>query len=655
MPASARHVWLNVSQRPARRYAARSGVVLALLTGGALAVAYRTTLCQLQAYAILLLSIVALGLAVQHASLRRECTVEVLRSPYCIECKGESRAAMVIGQFVSAVSSNYERFYMRVPRLHLALVAWLAWIAYGSLFHGARHNAAEDAYVARVAAALSSGAVGSAVAAHLREARVVVLWLNALYSLLVEHWRVRTIGTPVHQQQQSAAHRALQSTGLFFALLFAPTAESTAQSLSPLSALARTALFAALFFADETLGRAHQYAAWINSYTASYRVQLVGLLMALGSAKPHRPSKSRQVDDVVIPLHGAASASPIVGRRFSLDGKLAEWAVVVRCAWLLVANNGALALGLVQLALTLALLAVVRRDTLRTARAKYPLLQTDSERAAPPRRRMRPPWRQRPADRSPLAEPTPVANTGAAPSSVGVDSPTLASASAAPRRPKRAHRPANGLIGSVVDRASPSPPLPTPVGHPPPQQQQQQQQQQRPPPRTLSRSTPLPADEFLLNDKASAAYSLLSRRSDSPKNDSTDTHGTDVPTSPIDSKGTPPRRVLSETHAATESGRSLLPSGREAARVNAALAALQKPPPAVPPSPSPPPSSPASLPSGAARRSSPPPPPDPTPGSEPLEQLPVRSRQRRRKPAATAAAAAAAGKPAARIPSSVRI
>src|SRR3990172_8932372 len=118
--------WINISQRPAKRYFWLVAVVLAVLLIGAAAVAHRALLCQLQAYAILLLSFVSFALYVNYTSVCRECTVDTLRSPYCIECRRESRGAMVVGRQVADISSNYERFYMSMMRMHLAAFVWLA-------------------------------------------------------------------------------------------------------------------------------------------------------------------------------------------------------------------------------------------------------------------------------------------------------------------------------------------------------------------------------------------------------------------------------------------------------------------------------------------------------------------------------------------------
>ena len=371
--------------------------MLLILTGGSLAVAYRSVLCQLQAYAILVVSTAAFVMAINDASLRNECTGKSVKSPYCIECKLESRAVITIGRYLPRISSNYERFYMRPLRVHIGICAWIAWIAYGSLFHEARHNDTEDAYIARMIASLTEDVSGATVLHTLRLCRNFLLFANALYSIFSEN---STAGDPGGRTHSSMVW-STRSTILFFLLLFVPTSESTAQALGTLELLGRTGLFAALFVSTEALTRAQQYRFWVGSYVSASQIQLVGLLMALGVVKRRRPGKNCTAETIQVAV---ADEPPIVGSRFSLDGTLAKGAVIVRCAWLLVSSNAGLVLGLVQLFVTLVLYCRARSDTLTKARARGTLLRVVGDKYQQVPSPSRPP---KPSSPRPVVDPVP--------------------------------------------------------------------------------------------------------------------------------------------------------------------------------------------------------------------------------------------------------
>lgn len=351
MPA-ARH-WISVRPVSLDRIGMSALTSLALLTVATLAFAARLVLCQVQAYVLLALGVVSLLLYVRADCAEHEHSVVALRSPWCIDCSGVSRAAILSGARATRVRSNYERLYWAAPRPYLMLGVWLAWIAYGSLFHSAAHQAHEDEFVAQRIRSLWHGwdaANASIAVALLRAVRKFFLLGGALYSLLADYFSALTA-----PQRSSPGVWHVHVATLFFALLFAPTSGATAQALDTVSLLARTHVFAALFFVSEQIDAEIRYWSWVAQYDSSYRRMLVSVQMALGLAES-RSLKSTIDAENIIP-----DRPPILsGTRLSIAVPAARLAVIVRSAWILFADNSMLFYAALQLVLSLVLVWKLR-------------------------------------------------------------------------------------------------------------------------------------------------------------------------------------------------------------------------------------------------------------------------------------------------------
>lgn len=343
--------WISIAQRSARRYLHPAAFALGVLEAGSLAVAQRSVLCQLQAYAILIVSCVAFASYAYHNSVRRECAVETFTSPYCVDCKGESRGVLIVGRRTNEVSSGYEQLYANPLRVHFAIFVWLAWIAYGSVFHEAQHTASEDAYVSELVHNLTSGPWLDSLLPHVRTLRIVTLFVVACYD-----------------SSKRAAPHVVYTTALFFVLLFFPSAQSTAQALHTVELLSRTAVFVTLFVLAEIVERAEHYRDWLGGYDEAYRIHLTGLLMAIGRARPLRPKS----EEIFIPVCGPDA----VGRSFSIERHLASWRIVVRSAWILVASDAAIGLAVVESLYLLYRLVVARQPLDSIVKAKPDYLRT---------------------------------------------------------------------------------------------------------------------------------------------------------------------------------------------------------------------------------------------------------------------------------------
>jgi hypothetical protein len=353
--------WISVAQRSARRHLTPALFVLGVLEVGALAVSQRSVLCQLQAYAILFVSSVGFVSYAYYNAERRECNIETFTQPYCVDCKGETRGVMVVGRRVGEVPSSYERLYANPLRAHFAIFAWLAWVAYGSVFHEAQHTASEDAYVTELVHGLTSGPWLDSLLPHVRTLRIVALFAVACYD----------------SSTYGASH-VVYTTTVFFALLFFPSSQSTAQALHTVELLSRTAVFTTLFVLAELTERAEHYRDWLGNYGLSYKIHLTGVLMAIGRAKPLRPESENKSEDIFIPVCGPDS----VGRSFSIERHLASWRIIVRSAWILVASDAAIGLAIVESFYLLYRLLVARQPLAPFAAANSSFLRPKSPREA---------------------------------------------------------------------------------------------------------------------------------------------------------------------------------------------------------------------------------------------------------------------------------
>ena len=356
--------WIDVSGGNRKRFVRLYVLGGTMLMVAALAFAARGILCQLQAYTLLALGLCALAFFAEAQAMRAETLATAVRTPYCLDCKGTTRAAIVVSSHTRRVKSNYERMFARQQRVYLLLAVWLAWIAYGSLFHSAGHTDAEDSLVASVLVSSWShwnADDAHAIIASLRTARVAAMALAAFYSVHAE----RTRGSHPSLSTQ-LTHWSVKTGAVFFLSLFAPTADSTAQALDFASLMSRTLLFFALFVLSENLSETLAYRTWVREFSVVQRNLFSSLLMALGQSAPARPNKSILADEVVPP----DVVSVITGRRGSratLSVPFVDAATVVRSAWVLFADDSVAPIALLLACYILFAIRAARIEALQLA------------------------------------------------------------------------------------------------------------------------------------------------------------------------------------------------------------------------------------------------------------------------------------------------
>jgi hypothetical protein len=327
--------WIDVSQRSSIFYLPSFVGVILILLCGCLGVSEQQVWCQMQGYTLLALATLALFLYIKHKADLLEQTVESMRTLYCVECCKESRGSLMVGRLTATIGSNYERLFAAPPRFYLAIIIWLAWIVYGSVFHEGQHALAEEAF-------LDALVESRAFHVHfLRTVRILVLFaISAALCFL-----------------PPAKSLIMYSSVVFFLLLFFPDEDSSAQTLSLWQIMAKTSLFFCLFFCAELAERARQYRLWIESYSVVYETHLACVLMAMGIAKPMRLTDDSTSDDVIIPI-----ADPSInGTRFSLVGMLSRWSILLKSSWILLAGDAFLMFGALQITLLLVQLLLERR------------------------------------------------------------------------------------------------------------------------------------------------------------------------------------------------------------------------------------------------------------------------------------------------------
>jgi hypothetical protein len=333
--------WADVSQRSASVYLVEFFVFYAVLLVAGAGVTERQAWCQLQGYTILIVSTLALFLYVRHQANLVEETVESVRAHYCVECCKESRSALIIGRLTKEIPSNYERLFPSHPRFYFALFIWLAWIAYGAVFHEGQHALAEEALIDSLFSKQN-------LHSHsLRSLRMLLLFAIS-------------IAICVMPQQKTVI---IYSSATFFLLMFFPDENSSAQTLGSLQMAARTGVFICLFLLAELADRAREYRLWIDRYNSVCETHLICLQMALGVAHPLPLLKECTTDHIITPI-----ADPSIhGARFSFVSMLSRWSVVVKTAWVLVVSDLFVLLASVQLVLLLMQFAHERRMTFASA------------------------------------------------------------------------------------------------------------------------------------------------------------------------------------------------------------------------------------------------------------------------------------------------
>lgn len=481
--------YINVSQTPMHRQARSLFAALLLLLAGSLAVGFRVYLCQAQAYAIIALTLAAACVFLVHSSQRKDSVVKIRRNVYCSDLSQTSQIAVVPGRISADVVSSYERLYFTRARIWLPLFVWLAWIAYGALFHSGQH--AEHIVHELL---IDVAAVGEQVPELVQRFRVYLLALCAFASLAATNV-ARFQRTAAAAASASAAAASVSDSSestsreketqavvwvVFILSLFLPAIDSTGQALLPARLAARTAFFYVLFVLCESLDRLVHYERWLVAYRDPTRAVLVAMQIALGRAKPMTLRKSK-VNDLSSQIEALSPPSPLVEPRHPhsadlLRSEAVKYTSVLQSAWLLVASESAYALAFAQVLLVLALHVHVRRRIVAHIRDKQhgylcvnqdphtvqqtaPILPLTS-RISSDEQHVRSEPAPMPATSDPSSDEEPAQSQWPPPPTVL--SPALASA-LAPAPAPAARRPSRSRTTEQPAQRQPLPPVPAPV------------------------------------------------------------------------------------------------------------------------------------------------------------------------------------------------
>jgi hypothetical protein len=344
-----------------------------LLAIGALCVGFRVYLCQAQAYAIIALSIITMIITLLHNAHRRDSIVEIKKNVYCADLANTSHIAVTPGRLSGDVTSSYERLYFTRIRVWLPLIIWLAWIAYGTLFHSGKHADHTEHELL-----IDLASVGNETPALLRTGRLYTLALCGLAStLLTQYFRRNPSSTIV---AMSNTEKTLQCILwlVFGALLFFPAIESTAQALLPLRLIARTSFFYTLFILNENLNRLVHYERWLCCYQPFTQAILVAIQIALGRAKPMRLSEDK-AKELALKIDKMAPPPPMpeLKRPNSselLSSELVNYCAVLQSAWVLVAGDSIYPLAFLQVVFVLAMHIYMRKRIVAVAQERSPSL-----------------------------------------------------------------------------------------------------------------------------------------------------------------------------------------------------------------------------------------------------------------------------------------
>ena len=374
--------WINVSQIPTNSQRWSIIAIFIPLVVGSLAVAFRVYLCQAQAYAIILLTIIAISTMLLHTSQRRESIVKIKKEVYCADLSQTSHIAVTPGRLSRAVVSSYEQLYFSRVRVWLPLIVWLVWVAYGSLFHSGEHN--DDIHNALLVDLTN---VGADTPKALRLARLYLLAFCALGSMCVtQYFRRRESREPestIVKMSEAEQRWQCRFWFLFGVLLFFPAQESTAQALLPTRLLARTGFFFVLFILSESLNRLVHYERWIRCYHSFTQAILVAVQISLGKAKT-MPLKEDRTKELVKCIDKMEPPPPVLEPRKQnspdlLTSEIVKYCAVLQSSWILFASEAVYPVALFQVVLLLVMNKRLRNSIvdLVNERAEFFLVNQD--------------------------------------------------------------------------------------------------------------------------------------------------------------------------------------------------------------------------------------------------------------------------------------
>lgn len=336
-----------------RRYFSSALLASALLLAAGVAINYRTVWCQIQAAAVIAITFVAMLFRERERKERTEHGVKQQHIVYCLNCRRTNQTALSFGSRVAvtrAESSIYEKLFVPIFSGSLMLGVWAGWIAYGALFHEGAHEAA----------------VNEAIEVFFGFSDELPIFIHTMRAWLLFLFAVVSLFT----------HASFSLYHVVFLLLCSllPPASATAQALSLDELTARTSLFCALFIVAETFEQNARYCAWLRTARGERNVVLVALHSALKGDRGTRPLVSTNHASIDV------LSETEVGRAYSFFASASRIVSALRSSWILLVPLSGVPLGIVQVALMLALIARERSALASAVRSgKIDLIQFDTD------------------------------------------------------------------------------------------------------------------------------------------------------------------------------------------------------------------------------------------------------------------------------------
>lgn len=326
----------------ARNYFRDALIASIVLLAAGLAIVYRTIWCQIQAAAIILITIAALLCKERERKERVELGIKQQSLVYCMCCQRTNQTALTFGSRVALQqhdSTIYEKLAVPVFGCSLMLLVWVIWIAYSALFHEGAHEAAVNQEIEVIFG------FSEQLPPVLHTIRTFLLFMMAMLSLFANTtfavWHMAAV--------------------LLCALL--PPSTATAQTLTLGELTARTALFCSLYVVAETYEMNLRHNLWIRNSRNERNSLLVAIQNAfkrdIESARAKTIAQQRVPEQRAIYIDVLSESE--VGRSYNLCNSVASLATGLRSCWILLVPREAAPLAIVQIIIMLFLIYSERK------------------------------------------------------------------------------------------------------------------------------------------------------------------------------------------------------------------------------------------------------------------------------------------------------
>lgn len=297
-----------------------------LLLTACFAISYRTIWCQIQAAAIILVSIAALVFRENERKQRIELGIKQQNLVYCMCCQRTSQTSLTFGSRVAALqkeSTLYEKLSVPVFGSSLMLTVWIVWVAYSALFHEGAHEAAVNQEIEVIFG------FSEQLPPVLHTIRTFVLFSMAMFSYFAN------------------ATFALIHLSVVLLCALLPPSTATAQALTLGELISRTAQFCALFFVSEVYEMNFRYAMWLRAPKVERNSVLTAIQNAFKKDVEVRKPRSSDVPRDAVSIELLAESE--VGRSHYLSSSAAHLLTALRSSWVLLVPREAVALSFVQI------------------------------------------------------------------------------------------------------------------------------------------------------------------------------------------------------------------------------------------------------------------------------------------------------------------